>query len=285
MDSLDNDKHEAFAEKKINFDEIRLDPTSHIHRENNPQFIASLARGFEILRCFSATTQVLGNQDLSQLTGLPKPTIARITNTLVSLGYLKQLPNSTKYTLDVGVLALGYAALSNISTRIHAHPYMEEMAKYAQAPVAMATRDRLNMVYLDVIQIENNLTMRRPIGSTLPLHNTSMGRACLAAMPENERGFILEALEKRHKQDWPTIKRSLDRAFHDYQNYGYCLSLSEWHKEVNSVAVPLVHPIHGLMVFNCGAPSYLVNQEKLENEIGPRLIHMVQNIYAELNLL
>ena len=32
-------------EKKINLDEIRLDPISHIHRENNPQFIASLARG------------------------------------------------------------------------------------------------------------------------------------------------------------------------------------------------------------------------------------------------
>ena len=80
------------TEKKINLDEIRLDPISHIHRENNPQFIASLARGLEILRCFTATTQILGNQELSQLTGLPKPTIARITNTLVSLGYLKQLP-------------------------------------------------------------------------------------------------------------------------------------------------------------------------------------------------
>lgn len=285
MDSLDNRASEEHNDKKINFDEIRLDPISHIHRENNPQFIASLARGFEILRCFSASTQVLGNQDLAQLTGLPKPTIARITNTLVSLGYLKQLPNSTKYTLDVGVLALGYAALSNISARVHAHPYMEEMAKYAQAPVAMATRDRLNMVYLDVVQIENNLTMRRPIGSTLPLHNTSMGRACLAAMPENERVFILEALEKRHQQDWPSIKRGIERAQHDYEHYGYCLSLSEWQKEVNSVAVPLVHPMHGLIVFNCGAPSYLVNQDKLENEIGPRLIHMVQNIRDELDMV
>ncbi|PVZ78233.1 IclR family transcriptional regulator [Serratia sp. S1B] len=284
MHPEDNQVREP-AEKKVNFDEIRLDPISHIHRENNPQFIASLARGLEILRCFSASNQILGNQELSQMAGLPKPTIARITNTLVSLGYLKQLPNSTKYTLDIGVLALGYAALSNISARLYAHPYMEEMSKDAQAPVAMATRDRLNMVYLDVVQTETNLTMRRPIGSTLPLHNTSMGRACLAAMPENEREFIFQALEKKHGKEWPAIKRGLERAFHDYKNYGYCLSLSEWHKEVNSVAVPLVHPIHGLLVFNCGAPSYLVNQEKLENEIGPRLIYMVQNIQDALNTL
>ncbi|MFX6552082.1 IclR family transcriptional regulator, partial [Acinetobacter baumannii] len=35
-------------DKPLNFDEIRLDPISHIHRENNPQFIASLARGLEL---------------------------------------------------------------------------------------------------------------------------------------------------------------------------------------------------------------------------------------------
>lgn len=108
-----------------NFDEIRLYPISHIHRENNPQFIASIARGLEILRCFSATNQLLGNQEIAQLTNLPKPTVARITSTLVSLGYLKQLPNTTKYLLDVGVLALGYAALSNISARTQAYPFME----------------------------------------------------------------------------------------------------------------------------------------------------------------
>jgi hypothetical protein len=47
----------------------------------------------------------------------------------------------------------------------------------------------------------------------------------------------------------------------------------------------MVHPMHGLLVFNCGAPSYLVNQEKLENEIGPRLIYMVQNIQEALNAI
>lgn len=270
--------------KVVNLDEIRLDPISHIHRENNPQFIASLARGLEILRCFSSSNQVLGNLDLSNLTGLPKPTIARITNTLVSLGYLKQLPNSTKYTLDIGVLALGYAALSNISARVHAHPYMQQMAEYSQAPVAMATRDRLNMVYLDVVQTDTSLTMRRPVGSTLPLHSSSMGRACLAAMVESERNFLMDALARRYGAEWAQIKRNLERSLRDYQDYGYCLSLGEWQKDVNSVAVPLVHSKHGLLVFNCGAPSYLVNQEKLENDIGPRLIHMVQNIQDALNM-
>jgi DNA-binding IclR family transcriptional regulator len=40
----------------------------------------------------------------------------------------------------------GSSLLSNISIRNIAHQYMEEMSQYVQAPVAMATRDRLNMV-------------------------------------------------------------------------------------------------------------------------------------------
>lgn len=266
-----------------NFDEIRLDPISHIHRENNPQFIASIARGFEILRCFSSTNQLLGNQEIAQLTNLPKPTVARITSTLVSLGYLKQLPNTTKYLLDVGVLALGYSALSNISARTQAQPYMQEMSQYAQAPVAMATRDRLNMIYLDVVHTESTLTMRRPVGSTLPIHSSAMGRACLAAMEAKERDYLIDAIRQRNLENWPTIKRNLERSLRDFQDYGYCLSIGDWARDVNSVAVPLIHPKHGILVFNCGAPSYLLNQEKLENEIGPRLIHMVSNISIGLN--
>ncbi|WP_343683314.1 IclR family transcriptional regulator [Acinetobacter baylyi] len=267
-------------DKTLNFDEIRLDPISHIHRENNPQFIASLARGLELLRCFSLQHQVLGNQELAKMTGLPKPTIARITNTLVSLGYLKQMPNSPKYMLDLGVLSLGYAALSNLSIRTTAHRFMEEMSMYAQAPVALAARDRLNMLYLDVVQ--TNSTMRRPIGSTLPLHNSSMGRACLAATPKQERYFLLEAIQKREPENWIEIKEKLDIAFDQYAEYGYCLSLGEWQQGINSVAVPLMSTKHGLYVFNCGAPSYALSTEKLIEDIGPRLKYMVNSIQDAL---
>ena len=36
--------------------------------------------------------------------------------------------------------------------------------------------------------------MRRQVGTYLPIHLSSMGRACLAAMPEDERDFLLDAI-------------------------------------------------------------------------------------------
>ena len=121
--------------------------------------------------------------------------------------------------------------------------------------------------------------MRRQIGSYLPLAASSVGRACLAAMPENEREFLLEHIREREPDTWPAIRKGLDRAFRDYTDYGYCLSIGEWHRDVNSVAVPLVHPQYGLLAFNCGGPSFQLTRE-LEDDIGPRLINMVNNIGA-----
>ncbi|HCW4237829.1 TPA: IclR family transcriptional regulator [Acinetobacter baumannii] len=259
-----------------------LHPIEDMQDENDRQFITALARGLELLRCFSPKHQHLGNQELSQMTGLPKPTITRLTHTLSRLGYLKQVPNSSKFQLSVGVLSFGYSMLSNLSLRSVAHPLMKNLADYAEAAVAMATRDRLNMIYLDVVQGKGNVTMRRQVGTHLPIHLSSMGRACLAAMPEDEREFLMDAIRLKHAAEWPQIQKDLEQAFKDYQEYGYCFSMGEWHKDVNSVAVPFVHEQYGLLVFNCGGPSFLLNQDKIKNDIAPRLLHMVNNIRNEL---
>lgn len=275
------------AESSTGADEIALlkmgmlDPASASSEdETSGQFVTALARGLELMRCFTPRDNVLGNQELARMTGLPKPTVTRLTNTLMRLGCLKREVNSGKYQLDVGVLGFGYAMLSNLSIRSVAHPLMEELANHAQAAVAMAARDRLQMVYLDVVQGQGNTTMRRQIGSYLPLAQSSAGRACLAAMPESEREFLLDHMRQREAAQWPVIRKGLDRAFRDYTDYGFCLSIGEWHRDVNSVAVPLLHPQFGLLTFNCGGPSFQLPRDKLTDDIGPRLINMVNNIGA-----
>ncbi|RQG26708.1 IclR family transcriptional regulator [Pseudomonas aeruginosa] len=263
------------------FEAVLIDPMQEKDEElKDRQFVTALARGLELLRCFTPRESLLGNQELAKKTGLPKPTVSRLTHTLTRLGYLRHLPHSGKYQLEVGVTSFGYAMLSNLSIRALARPLMEEMAGYAKAAVAMAARDRLSMVYLDVVHGEANLTMRRQVGSHLSLHRSAIGRACLAAMPEDEREFILGHIRKRHPEDWPEVRKGLERAFRDYADYGFCLSLGEWQRDVNAVGVALHHESHGLLAFNCGGPSFHLKREKLEDDIGPRLLHMVHNIEA-----
>ena len=49
------------------------------------QFVLALARGLEILRSFEPGDRLLGNQDISRRTGLPKPTVSRLTSSPLAL--------------------------------------------------------------------------------------------------------------------------------------------------------------------------------------------------------
>ena len=49
------------------------------------------------------------------------------------------------------------------------------------------------------------------------------------------------------------------------------------------VPVPLTAPDgSGMFAFNCGAPAFHFTRERLENDIGPRLVNMVRNVEVAL---
>ncbi|HBF92741.1 MAG TPA: IclR family transcriptional regulator, partial [Marinobacter adhaerens] len=93
--------------------------------EKDRKFVEALSRGLDVLRAFSQGPVILGNQDIARITGLPKPTVSRMTYTLTKLGYLSYNTQLEKYQLSSGVLALGYAYVSNLKVRQLAKPYMD----------------------------------------------------------------------------------------------------------------------------------------------------------------
>src|SRR5262249_56260790 len=81
------------------------------------QFVTALARGLDILRAFHAGEGMLGNQEIAHRTGLPKPTVARLTHTLTELGYLNYIRRFRKYELGASLLPLPYPPISSIDLR------------------------------------------------------------------------------------------------------------------------------------------------------------------------
>lgn len=220
--------------------QIVVDPMNTAgEQEEDRQFVTALARGLELLRCFTPSESALSNLDLAKKSGLPRPTVSRLTHTLARLGYLRPLQRG-KYQLDVGVMSFGYSMISNLPVRAIAQPLMVNLANEVGATVAMSARDRLDMVYLDVVQSALRSTIRRQIGTRLPIHQSSAGRACLAAMPTQESDVMMNHLRDLNPTEWPAIRRSLERAFRDYADHGYCLSIGEWQRKVNAVAVPSI---------------------------------------------
>ncbi|HEV7369397.1 IclR family transcriptional regulator [Arenibaculum sp.] len=247
------------------------------------QFVVALARGLEVLRAFTPAEPLLGNQEIAQRAGLPKPTVSRLTHTLTRLGYLVHVERLGKYQLGTPVLSLGYAALANMGIRQVARPFMQELADHAGASVSVGSRDRLTMVYLEHCRSDAAVTLRLEIGSRIPISTTAMGRALLAALPEAERRYLMAHFARRDPENWPAVRAGIERAVEDYRTRGFTIGVGDWHREVHAVGVPLIPPDgSGILAFNCGGPAFLLPPDRLERDIGPRLVNLVRNVEAAL---
>jgi DNA-binding IclR family transcriptional regulator len=64
---------------------------------------------------------------------------------------------------------------------------------------------------------------------------------------------------------------------------GFAISAGEWQDDVHAVGVALkLNDGTGTYAFNCGAPAFRFTEDRLRNDIGPRLLAMVRNIEAAL---
>jgi DNA-binding IclR family transcriptional regulator len=151
------------------------------------QFVNALARGLEILRCFRPGEIYLTNTELAKRTGLPKPTISRLTHTLTRLGYLEYSEDQGRYQLGSGVLALGYSLLSGMDVRKLARPAMQELADYSQCNVALGIRDRLSMVYIEATRGQSAVTLRRASARAFRWPPPRWGAPAVRPAPERAR--------------------------------------------------------------------------------------------------
>ena len=241
--------------------------------ETDRQFVTALARGLELLRAFRRGERYLGNGELAQRSGLAKATVSRLTHTLIELGYLEYSPAMGKYSLGVGVLALGYAYLSGMSLREAARPLMDDLATATESTVVLGAREHLHMVCLEVCQGHPLFRLNLDVGVRVPHGLTALGRAQLCGLPEAQRAEWLE----RYRADsaaaeWPALERSILQSQLDYQELGFCYSLGEWNREVYAVGVPLLAVDgSGTLALSLSGPAIKMTKERLLGELGPYL--------------
>lgn len=253
--------------------------------EGDRQFATTLARGLEVLRCFTPLEPMLGNKEISIRTGLPKPTVSRLTYTLTKLGYLRHNMRLGKYQLGSAVLSIGYPLLASMSVRQLARPHMEELAEYTSGAVSMGIRDRLNMVYIESCRSGNAIAALPDIGTSAPISSTAIGRAFLAACTPPEREALLNQMKVKEPEQYKRHRAAIDKGLEEIKSRGFCTSSVDVRREVYAVGVPMRRTVDGELVsFNCSVPAFLLKKGQLEEDIGPRLVAMVRNIEATLGL-
>jgi DNA-binding IclR family transcriptional regulator len=238
------------------------------------KFVVALARGLELLRAFRPGDTLLGNRDFVARTGLPKATVNRLAYTLTALGYLRFDEALGKYALDAGVLSLGFGFLAGSDTLELARPSMRALAREVGAAVSLGCRDGLDMIYLETIRSETALTLGLASGSRLSMLTSSMGRAYLAVIGEQERAALLQELAHAQGQGRAdaAIVEAARREIASFAEQGCCFSFRDWHEDVNAAAVPFRDPRDGRwLVLSCSGPASSMGKDVFRERVAPRL--------------
>ncbi|WDD93557.1 IclR family transcriptional regulator [Burkholderia sp. FERM BP-3421] len=260
--------------------------TAQIHsreRDAAPDEISALSRGLSVLRRIAAADAPVSNRELTELTGIPKPTVSRITATLVSAGFLFQLPDSERFVLTASVLELSNGFLRNFDIRARSRPFLAELAERTSLSVHLAVRDRLDMVAIDVIRPRSAvLVTRLEIGSRMEIARTAVGRAYLAALEPDERRGLIGALQAAAGDDWPHVVARLTPALEEASRDGYALALGEWREGLNAIAAGFVGPSGQRYAVNCGGAAHQCPPEWLLSTAVPALRACITQITREI---
>jgi DNA-binding IclR family transcriptional regulator len=248
-------------------------------KETDRAFVVALARGLDVLNCFQGGDTALTARDIARRCKLSEPILARLTHTLTVLGYLQYDAQAAAYRLGTASITLAGVNLTQHDVRRMAQPWMEALAEFSRADVALAVRDRMNLVCIHVCRSRAAVTMSLDIGSRMPLARSAMGRAYLSAAPMAERNDLLLRLRDADEYTWSRTSAVIDAAAKEYFSAGFCIALEEWQHGVNEIAVAFCPGgrLPGMTIAVCGAASSL-SPEFLRNEIGPRLLELVQRM-------
>jgi DNA-binding IclR family transcriptional regulator len=246
----------------------------------DPFFATTLARGLEVLAAFRPEDRDLSNSELAARTSLTRPTVSRLANTLLKLGYLRR-SDSGRYVLSTRVLRIAYPVLAQLRLRQIARPLMREFAEQARGTVSIGTLDGIDLIYVETIRMTESNDFVPDIGVSLPLVLAAMGRALLSMLPDDARSATLARIRHDSPELWKRYGRNTERAIAQCRERGYCASFGDFRPEIHAVAAPLLTSSQGeVFAINCGIPVYRLKSGELEREIGPRLAALAGAIRA-----
>ena len=206
---------------------------------NKPtDFIASLAKGLQVIECFGADSPRLTISEVAQRTGFDRASARRCLLTLHQQGYTDY--DGKFFTATPRILRLGMGALAALPLPQLVQPWLDQLSEQIGESTSVSILDETEIVYLARAAQRKVMSIGLMPGSRLPAHCTSMGRVLLAALPEQEARTLIERSDLSPRTPYSLtapedILAELERIRQD----GYAVIDQEVELGLRSLAVPL----------------------------------------------
>ena len=176
--------------------------------------------------------------ELADECGLNRATAWRLIATLEHHGLVERDPAANTYAIGVAVSQM--AATAGVAALIRrAHPILVEICGESGETANLAVPQRLGLTYVDEATPKSVLAARW-LGTHVPVHATSAGKAFLAWLPPAEAETILAAPLAEYTESTHTDHDALRTELESIRVNGYAVSDGELEPDVNGVSAPVL---------------------------------------------
>ncbi|MFD2740428.1 IclR family transcriptional regulator [Sulfitobacter aestuarii] len=241
-------------------------------QQTDRKFANTLARGLSVLRAFRASDDGLTHSELAARTGLPKPTLTRLTYTLCELGYLSHGGRNERFRLGPAAVALGSVASLSISFVDLASDAMQKLADATGTLALIAVRDGDRMLLAKTWRPRGVATIWLEPGHRIPMFGSSSGQAVLATMGEARFASL---------DPDPELAQFRRDGYDQMIGQGFTIAPppTRYARSVNAVSVPYFAGEFGEPVaFTCGALPKDLTDTRALTEVGPALRDTVRTL-------
>ena len=210
----------------------------HPPAESRPDFVASLARGLEVIRAFSRDAPEMTLSEVAGRTGLTRAAARRFLLTLETLGYV--CTDGRKFRLAPRILDLGFAYLSSVNIWDAAMPQMEAVSSELDESCSACVIEGCEIVYVARVPTRRVMSVSLNLGARLPAVATSLGRVLLACLPpEKALERVMTCPHRGYTARTVTDRTRLWQIICEVREQRWSLVDQELEEGLRSIAVPL----------------------------------------------
>jgi IclR family transcriptional regulator, pca regulon regulatory protein len=240
--------------------------------------VRAFERGLSVIRSFGGRSPQMTLAEVARTTGLSRATARRLLITLEELGYVRRVDE--RFSLTPRVLDLGYAYLSSLALPQLALPYLEQLSEEVHEASSVGVLDASEVVYVARVPANRVMTVSIGLGTKFPAYRTSLGRALLASLSEDEVASIWETSDRGEPTPRTvTTLEDLLRHLEVVRERGFALVDQELELGVRSVAAPL-HDASGrtLAAINVSTHVSRTSKAELKQRFIPALLRTAGEI-------
>jgi len=155
--------------------------------------VKTLRKALIILDEISDSNQPMTIAEVATKVGVTRPTAHRLVQTLIRGGYLSQHPRDGKITPGYSILQLAGRLLDANRLRVESLPHLESLARSCGERTNLGILHNSRLLYLAGIEKPNLPTIYTRFGKTIPAYCSSLGKAILANLSEEDLKEYLAA--------------------------------------------------------------------------------------------